>query len=66
MDKVEKGGSKTLHAGGHVTRFTAEDDSPPPFVTELEKQAITRRLFSTPQLSAFNIVYLGTWYYTGG
>lgn len=28
----------------------------------LEKQTRTRRLFSTPQLFAFSLVYLGTWY----
>lgn len=28
----------------------------------LEEQTRTRRLFSTPQLFAFSLVYLGTWY----
>jgi hypothetical protein len=28
----------------------------------LEKQTRTRRLFNTPQLFAFSLVYLGTWY----
>lgn len=32
----------------------------------IEKQTRTRRLFSATQLFAFNIVYLGTWYYTAG
>lgn len=35
-------------------------------ISILEKQTRTRRLFSTAQLFAFNIVYLGTWYSTGG
>lgn len=34
--------------------------------SSLEKQTRTRRLFSSSQLFAFNIVYLGTWYYTAG
>ncbi|KAI1879116.1 hypothetical protein JX265_003293 [Neoarthrinium moseri] len=33
-------------------------------VTLVEKQTRTRRLFSTTQLFALNIVYLGTWYNT--
>ena len=28
----------------------------------VEEQTRTRRLFSTPQLFAFSLVYLGTWY----
>lgn len=30
----------------------------------IEQQTRTRRLFSYPQLFAFSLVYLGTWYCT--
>lgn len=37
-------------------------DNPQGGAGMLEKQTRTRRLFSTPQLFAFSLVYLGTWY----
>jgi hypothetical protein len=44
---------------------TPDDKSASPSVSKMEKQTRTRRLFSGPQLFAFNLVYLGIWYSTG-
>lgn len=37
-------------------------DKPGYQATLIEQQTRTRRLFSMPQLFAFSLVYLGTWY----
>ncbi|KAH8204505.1 hypothetical protein TruAng_001279 [Truncatella angustata] len=43
----------------------AMGDKPSHSASALEQQTRTRRLFSSAQLFAFNLVYLGTWYSTG-
>ncbi|KAM0814827.1 putative Amino acid/polyamine transporter I [Seiridium cardinale] len=58
-DRIEMKSSDVLE-----TPVTSYQDAPS--ISVLEKQTRTRRLFSSVQLFAFNLVYLGTWYSTGG
>lgn len=54
--------------GIEMSSIKVSEDSPDPGASKqdtasiIEKQTRTRRLFSMPQLFAFALVYLGTWY----
>lgn len=60
MEENDKNGVSSINVS-EQNDAVARDDAKRGAAT-LEKQTRTRRLFSTPQLFAFSLVYLGTWY----
>lgn len=68
MDLTEKTESPSVQAAQQATTPPSLSCSTNnnPSTLLLKEQTRTRRLFSTPQLFAFSIVYLGTGYYVAG
>lgn len=60
MNPIEKPDTTTLRPPSQSLNATCQ---PPSAIPLVQAQTRTRRLFSTPQLFAFSVVYLGTGYY---